>query len=521
MKTLQTFKGEGETKAWGTGYDVLVFSALMTVFAICYMPILTFFPLGMDSEIAALRTDATPWITQGRWLNYAVEAFLFPYSVTVYFPFFVFGMCLAGSYMLLVRALRMEVADWKNYVLFPLFACFPTWIFMAEFPSNLPSVGFGALLASGALYVVADMLEGNWWQNATWKERLQKTALVCGMCTPALGAYQSFVFFFIVGGLFYLIINFGKAATLRIVWPKLGLLAVMTVLSVVAYYIIWKLAMAVTGTEPAYVQQFVEPMKTVLRPDLVIINILKEFQRFYFGGYRIYGVTAWGLAALMLSGMAIAFQHIKANYVLKKTWIFVFVVALFAPFGMTLLSGGSMPFRSLMALPLAVWVCAHMALAWSAGCWRKANYVFAVIACVQLLYTMSMFQSAKHLASEHDKLLAVQIYERIAETAEPFDTSKPQKIDIYGGVPFATVYPTAKHSVAQASFFGWDGGYIRRIIPYMTLRGYTNFELLPLEQRLALIPEYGTMPVWPALGSVKKVGDVILVKLSNKPGLYQ
>lgn len=32
--------------------------------------------------------------------------------------------------------------------------------------------------------------------------------------------------------------------------------------------------------------------------------------------------------------------------------------------------------------------------------------------------------------------------------------------------------------------------------------------------------EFATMPKWPAEGSVRKIGDVVLIKLSDVPGVY-
>ncbi|MEC8028386.1 MAG: hypothetical protein VX170_12000, partial [Pseudomonadota bacterium] len=78
-----------------------------------------------------------------------------------------------------------------------------------------------------------------------------------------------------------------------------------------------------------------------------------------------------------------------------------------------------------------------------------------------------------------------------------------------------TVYPAVPTTTAGASFFAWDGGSPARMVRLMNLIGYTRFVSLPPQRRQELHGHYAGMPVWPRPGSVKAVGGVVLVKLSN------
>jgi len=55
----------------------------------------------------------------------------------------------------------------------------------------------------------------------------------------------------------------------------------------------------------------------------------------------------------------------------------------------------------------------------------------------------------------------------------------------------------------------------------MKLLGYTDLAPITPEEAATRAREFITMPIWPAEGSVKKVGDVTLVRLGQKPGLVQ
>ena len=69
----------------------------------------------------------------------------------------------------------------------------------------------------------------------------------------------------------------------------------------------------------------------------------------------------------------------------------------------------------------------------------------------------------------------------------------------------------------QGSFFDWDGGNLLRMVTYMKVMGYQNINMLGEAERRRVTPLFAEMPVWPAAGSVRKVDDGYLVKLSQDP----
>lgn len=112
-------------------------------------------------------------------------------------------------------------------------------------------------------------------------------------------------------------------------------------------------------------------------------------------------------------------------------------------------------------------------------------------------------------------MLAADIYRRIGELSENFDRNKPFEIDVYGHKKINTVYVQGWSSATQGSFFDWDKGKLLRMVSYMKVMGYQNINMLGDEERRAMTPLFRNMPAWPAAGSVKKLGERYLVKLSQ------
>ncbi len=73
-----------------------------------------------------------------------------------------------------------------------------------------------------------------------------------------------------------------------------------------------------------------------------------------------------------------------------------------------------------------------------------------------------------------------------------------------------------------SSLFGynWKPEDILRMVNFMKLMGYKNIQALEAEQRLQQISTFENMPAWPAPGSVQKIDDVFLIKLSENPDRF-
>ncbi|MBV8915955.1 MAG: hypothetical protein JOZ05_23305, partial [Acetobacteraceae bacterium] len=189
-----------------------------------------------------------------------------------------------------------------------------------------------------------------------------------------------------------------------------------------------------------------------------------------------------------------------------------------APFAMNLASGGTMPPRTLVAAPAALWFTVLLGLEFGSPWLRRATVLATLAASAQALYVFALFQAADAVAKQRDEQLAAAIYARIAEVRPDLAYGDPIKLDVFGGQPLRSPYPRVKDSTVGASVFEWDGGNPYRIASLYRVLGYSGIVPVDDEQRRRLLPVFASMPVWPAKGSVRAEGDATLVKLGNTPG---
>lgn len=188
------------------------------------------------------------------------------------------------------------------------------------------------------------------------------------------------------------------------------------------------------------------------------------------------------------------------------------------PFAIHPLAGDRMPYRSLVSVPYVFWFFAAAAALSPIAWLRRAGIALVIVVALQCLHTFSSFQAQKRLVLDHDRQLASQIYQRIASEIPDFDRNRTYQIDFYGGYKFHTVYKEVHRSTWSGSFFEWDRGNAERIVKFMTILGYSNFQELDDATRTSLLPVIKKMPIWPAAGSVQVVDGVILVRLGKRPG---
>jgi len=114
-------------------------------------------------------------------------------------------------------------------------------------------------------------------------------------------------------------------------------------------------------------------------------------------------------------------------------------------------------------------------------------------------------------------ILASQIYDRISLLDAKFDKDKEIIINTFGRVRFSPIaYRIPWSGSMGASFFDWSGGSTARISAYMRLLGYKVIRL-PNSEKSKYVNYFKDMPAWPLSGSIKKINDVYLIKLSEEP----
>jgi hypothetical protein len=498
-------RNDFDFRAWGLLFAIAAFANLY---------FLATYSLSFDDDIAALRTDPSVWVAQGRFTVYLVEKFLFPQSAIPYAPYVLFAACMATAYMLILRMHRFSLG-WRAYLGFPVFCAFPTWWFISEFYSNVPSVGIGLLLTCLALYFAVGPAGQAPADAATRNRHRLLAVLLLGL---AIGAYQSFALMFIcmaAGVALAELVRSGEAAR-RAPAVILGRLCGtwgLALLGIALYAAINALAQKLSAQNSGYIDSFIDIQPLIHTPFDRIAGVLREMAVIYSGqASRFGGAMPLALVFFAWAVAAVAFRTGR-----QFAWgLLLLCVVWLAPF-LLHFATGPIPLRILLAVAYVAWLMVMLALAVTPGRALLVLVALIVVYQIQLISVTSQYQAAAEITQSHDRLLAADLYRRMGESSKGFDREAPIVLDVYGYKNVVTPYSTAWSSLAQASFFGWGGGFLERMVSYMNVLGYRNVRPATDAERRQFAPLFDDMSAWPAAHSVKKVGNAYLVRFSFAP----
>lgn len=497
------------------GFNIKEVGYLIAIGSVCYVYFLSTFSFSIDDEMAAVRQDPAAWVSQGRWFVYLVEKFIFPQSSIPFAPYALLVISISVSYVFILRAHNLT-SNWKTYTLYPIFCAFPTWWFISEFYSNVPSLAFGILFISVSAYLSFNITHTHLTRITNkWTER----SLMILMLACAMAAYQSLILFFICLTFGILLVrslqnNDSAGAVLRVSAVKIFDTLLTVLLSLALYSVLNTAAQKLLSGDSGYIANFINYEAFFDQPLSVISLVINEMGNIYFGDAIRYG-TSIGLSALIiiLATVNIVTRNISRTFVNLILWAGV----LATPFALNFISGGlPLPMRTMLAVAYVSWLATLVILSSKRKIILAVATVIIGIYEVQIFSVTSQYMVSATVTQAHDRILAADIYRRIGELSEDFDRTAPTEVDIFGRKPISTLYANGWSSTMQGSFFSWDDGNIDRMLLYMKIMGYENISAPSNEQRVALTPEFKGMPVWPAAGSVKKVGNQYLVRLSKE-----
>ncbi|RZO08825.1 hypothetical protein EKG40_11120 [Pseudomonas moorei] len=497
------------------GFNFREVGVLIVIGSILYVYFLSTFSFSIDDEAAALRTDPSDWVSQGRWFVYLVERFVFPQPSIPFAPYIFLVVSLSVSYALILKA-HGYATNWKTYALYPIFCAYPTWWFIAEFYSNIPAIGFGVFFISLSVYLVFSDADED--QSIGVCSRRNFFVVVLIAC--AIAAYQSLLLLFVCvvfGVLLVRCLQSGDTdrAQFKYVVRVLSKVFLLVLFALLFYVALNFLAQRIIAADSGYVGGFINYNATLRDPLGVFFLVFHEMFLIYSGSSYWYG------ASIYISGVVILLAAFSAlSFGLLKTTIRLFLLAgvLITPFALHFISGGvALPMRAMMAVAYVGWLSSSILVCNKRSSFFLVGAIIVGLYQIQIFSITSQYMTSATITQSHDRMLAADIYRRIGELSNNFDRNSPLKIDVYGKKTLTTVYAKGLSSAMQGSFFSWDGGNVHRMINYMKVMGYENISVLGSAERIAMTPFFNEMPVWPAAGSVRKIDDCYLVRLSNEP----
>ncbi len=504
---LETPKDDAEVQYASklfANFDLNAVAKLWLIFLALYFPMMTVLPLSIDAERMAVSQNFSIWIGQGRWASYLFSMYLLPPPVIPYFSLALFGLVSACAYYLLLDACRLPLTG-REFIGFSIFSGFPIWSFLLEFPTNSALAGIALLLCSVSVYLLSIYVSSS-----------QKFKFTCYLfqivtLTFSIGVYQTFVFVYLTMVLAVALLNPNFSDRSRLFY-FLAQASIVMIVSVILYYAMQKVSLWYFKFETAYIGSFFRLDLLLSEPLMVAKRTLSELFAIYTGSSRIFGTAITCVSFIMLLAI------VRVLLERSPLEILLFVGLLLAPFGMAVVAGGALPHRALIGVPTAVWAAAMVATRFHSAPLRLSAIIAVAILGFQSSALLSQYQAERLFVAEFDRSTAAQIYSRIAAIS---DVQEDQAVDFYGQLSGPKVYPVGQTSTASASFFSWDNGNPWRMLDYMSLLGYAHLKLISNSERERMKPIFETMPPWPSSGSVRKLGSVVLIKLSNVPGYYE
>ncbi len=472
--------------------------------------------LTIDEELYAFFTGPTSlWIGEGRWGMYLLNKFLFPYTGMPVMPLFLALVFHIFAILLILNCWEVR-SRLEQAVSGALMLTFPTLAYIYMFSSLSFGIGIGFFCVALSLFLYKKNSSiGRWWAVIP--------------ASFAIAIYQAFALVLAVVFVVYLIIEIRKG---NLLWKNAVNIALILIAAFFVYYLIQKLWLSLllaslsAGEKSAYMERDLYVQRyfdfASLRENTLGILSLTWLNliRYYSGQHSDYIISiktlGWGVM-VFLAGFLINLKDQKIS-ILNKLFMFLLSVALLSlPFFGALFTNGGILTRSLLALPVVVAGIFILGLQRKPGVVRASILVLALFCVFQFTVSTNRLFGSSHLALQADRLVAVRLMEKIDEAKAASGIQDLIYLEVVGQLKRTDTQAIPRRSSIGLSFFELVRIGQPRIASFLEISGYQAFKSLPPSRLAEFVGIVDMMPVWPAEGSVKIVGDTALIKFGDYP----
>lgn len=478
-----------------TGARLFLFSCLTAIIAYGFP--LTNYTLIVDSESPIYSTFS---LEHGRWGTNLIRYHIF----NGHLPYFTLLLGLLALSLTAVELTKVfKFTNIKAYVFCALFVSIPQIAYSIVFTmqADVVPIGFLAAVTGTRLFT----------ENYSSPSLIKK---YCNLCIAALlimfavACYQALALVPIAVFVAYFFQQtFNDSFDTKSKLKEVLFFGLLMVSSAVLYYISVKiLSPQASG---AYLSSYTSGNASMLE---TITTILEE----NLSGGFYYGNMLYPIIVTLITIAAL--KSLFGKHILLQ--LICLICLLLIPYGFSfLITSGYHPPRIYLTtgIVFAFIVTHHI----PNTKFQKQYVQLCGIICVTHIYFItSLFYSANRIYN-HDKETAKKIDLLINRKYPQFNPAKDY-VYFYGCLPWEhhNKYRLENAEIFGGSLFHWDNGNNWRIINFFKVTDIADYRFMDYRPSYYnAVDSLKTMPTWPNPESVKKVGNVILVKLGTEKGV--
>lgn len=461
-----------------------------------YLFPLTHFTLNVDGES---ERNFEHTVSLGRWSHALLRLFVLPEP---FVPTFTLALGLLAFSAAAVLACRIvPFTGFAAMTFCASFVSFPQMAYQFQFLNQADTIGIGYMLAVASFYV----LDRQGDQRPGWQHLHAPVAIL--MLSAATSIYQTLALvpLTLLGGTLA-IRHSRRPFPLTAVAAAFVRTGLITGLALVSSFLIGRIFIRAIGrsNDDYLLQTAFDPSRMIEEIPENVRLLMELLGGRGHPGFALYvGATA--------AGVLFAMNLMRQDGRRALPAVAAMLLTLLIPVCIVFAGSDGLPARTYVAMNSAF----AISLAAFAPLTGPLVSSLATLLVVLIGFgTVSTFFVSDHLVRQADIRIGTRVVQDIAER----HPDSPTSVYFYGAIePHRSVH-TARYDTFGTSFWSWDGGNTQRIVPFLSFYDIAQFTVASEEMIRQVDAEAKEMPIWPRPGSIRVIGDIVVVRLGEERG---
>jgi len=495
-------------KIWCQNKTLIVYSFFVALLTYGYE--ISNFTLSIDEEtfLSSPKDTVYEWLTLGRWATYLLYTILFNGILLPFLPTLIAILGIVISVILFLNTLDSKQSS--KLIFSTIAISLPIHAYYLAFNMINAGIGVGLIVSALSFICLTKALKST--------NPVQYLAYATILFAISAGFYQSLISVFLFMICAWLFNSFIRSKiTLRfLVWRVFFFSLIVSLLGFILNKIIGSLAIRLFLDQDAnYMTDYFNYYFQWNKSDYfsIIIDIIRVIVGTLIGLKFTGGIAMWPVILFILLSSLLIWKKKNTRKERFIGLIILFLLTL-TPFVFIIFAGGSLPDRTLIAVPYLAGYFWLIILEHSKYFFNRVLFFIGLLILVNNTATTTGLFFSCYNASEADRDMANRIVDEVY-TLDLDNTKVLHPIAFIGQKDKPTKYFSYYDDIFGTSFFLWDKGNPKRILDFMSIIGINEFVPANNIQYQNAIENSKSMPSWPYQGSIVISDSVVIVKLSD------